>query len=200
MKLVQFAGTAAVVSSIAFFTAGCGGAVAEMAEEAVAEAVANQAISAYYEASLTVTTAEGDSITLSCGRGGEINWEQMDSSGEVFFVSSRGCTVDGPNGAVTLEGDYTITGLPPQVNSEGQITDLDGKTIQVDGSIVATTEDGTSRSCDYELDMSVSNVMDTDGSVTLDAAISGSMCDRRGFDVDTSLTISGQVEVTTDAG
>jgi hypothetical protein len=178
---------------------GCpgGGTVAEPTEEQVAEAVANQAISAYYETSFDATTGTGATIGVACTRGGELTWAEKDVNGEVCYqATSNGCVVDGAYGTITLQGDYTICGFPATIEEGGTIQDLDGKTLYLDGNLTATNEDGMTKTCDYNLDLEKISVTTTGETVTFGSSITGTLCSGRDINLDTSFTVSGQMEVS----
>ncbi len=199
--LISLVRSSVVFPVAGLLLAGCpgggGGTVAELTEEQVAEAMTNQAISAYYETSLSLDTANGDGINIACNKGGTLTWAELDTNGEICYqAQSNGCTVSGTYGSMTLQGGYSICGFPKTISEDGQISDIDGTTLYLDGNITATSDNGTSKTCEYDLDLTQIQITDNAGTVTFSSGISGSFCGDRGFSMETSFTVSNQVEVS----
>ncbi len=174
---------------------GCGrggGAVAEVAQEAIAEAVAEQSVSAYYEYTLNLETSNG-SLTAVCSHGGDMDWSEVESGGAGFTISSRNCVIETDYGTVTINGEYTATGFPTEdSNGDGtfDVYDLKDNTISIDGSVTATGEEGNSRTCDYSLTFDDVNVTGEEGSVNVSGSLAGQLCGSQGFDLGVDFTVT----------
>ncbi len=184
--------------SIFALSSGCRGPVAQIAEEQIAEAVVNQAISAYYTASVNVT-GEYASLTLTCTKGGTLSWDEyVDGTGEICYESvSNGCEIAGENyGDLTLSGTYDVCGFPMSYNEEeAKLEDLDGKTLYIGGSVTVSGENVQARTCDYDLEITKIAVSGTGDSLTFASGVTGQICDRRNFDASIEFTVANDVEV-----
>ena len=195
-NLVKIVGIALVLPLAATSLSGCrrNGQLAEIAAEDLAEAVANQAISTYNTAALEVTV-NGRSLGFDCSQGGTLTWAEMDSTGEICYVTtSNGCTMSGNYGTISLTGDYSVCGFPATYDEANGVQDLDGRTLYIEGSVQASARDHESRTCEYDLTLERISVTGTGDSATFSSSVSGTMCGDRGFSGSISFTVGGAVE------
>jgi hypothetical protein len=198
-KLMKVAGIALMLPLVASALSGCRrGDAAEIAQEDIAEAIANQAISTYNQASIDVTVND-KTVGFNCTQGGTLTWAELDSSGEICYVTtSNGCTMAGRYGSITLSGDYSVCGFPATYQ-DGSVQDLDGKTLYIEGDIQAASANHTSRTCSYDLELTTISITGDGSSLTFTSGVSGTMCGDRGFESELSFTIAGSVELEESA-
>lgn len=188
----------ALLAPLAVSSVGCR-AAKELAEDEIAEAIANQMVSSYHAMSveLEVTGSGGNSINMgiSCADGGELDWSEVDSSGLVCYRTvSNGCTFEVASRSFSVSGNYEACGFAPTVSTEdGAVTveDLDGKSITITGETTVDSENFEARTCEYELTMDSVSVSVGDETVNVESAISGTIC---GGEVD----FSTDIEVSPD--
>ena len=183
-------------SAAALTLNGCGGKAKEVTQEQIAEAVANQAISAYYTTSTTLSNQNGQSLTFSCTKGGSFTWDSYESNGSLCFdTESKGCVISTAGGSITIDGGYTACGFPPSLSEEGGLEDLDGKTLTIEGDIAASNASGASASCDYNLQLTAIDATDNGDTVTFSSGVTGTLCDSRNVDISVSFTVTDNVEI-----
>ncbi len=198
MNRTDFLGPMFALPLVFAMGSGCRGPVAQIAEEQIAEAVVNQAVSAYYTASVNVS-GEYASLTLTCTKGGTLSWaEYVDGTGEICYESeSTGCEIEGENyGDLTLSGTYDVCGFPTSYNDEeAKFEDLDGKTLYIAGSVTVAGANVQERTCNYDLQVTKINITGDGDTLTFASGVSGEICDRRNFSTSVEFTVTNDVEV-----
>lgn len=187
---------------LALSSAGCRVAK-ELAEDEIAEALANQMVSSYHAMSveLEVTGSGGNTVSMgiSCADGGELDWSEFDSSGAICYRTvSNGCTFEVANRSFSISGEYEACGFPPTVSADGgtvTVEDLDGQSISIKGSTTVDSEEFEARTCSYELTMDSISVTANGDSVTVESSISGSICERGEVDISTEIEVSPDFNV-----
>lgn len=174
---------------------GGGGDGATLAEEALAEAVANLTLSTYHSTAISVSTNTIEEFTIECETSGEAGFSQAasDTTQLCYTVTSRACSFStAAGGSMTMENTATFCGSNDLSLSEsdGITTLMTEPSLSAVGNISLTTSRAT-RSCDYSL--ALSGIRQVQGSTSnFEVDITGDLCDRR--DIDATVTV--ELDVT----
>lgn len=190
-RLVVLATVLAIPATLSL--GGCrGGAVKELTEQQVAEALVSQSISTYNEVAVSVSVNDR-SVDMSCASGGSVEWSETSTSeSEVCYTTdSRGCAFATGNGrSFTVEGESTLCGSDDFAVSEGEV--YSGQDFRIAGNASVDTESTEPRSCDY--DLAVSNAVTRDGGSSYDVTVEGTLCGRP-FSTSFDVYVTADIEV-----